>query len=153
MAAPAAASPWGSIGSALLSGGMSLLGSILGKPDAPRPSSPTGWLSGLQVNAPMFPLPSDEETKQNMSSADDDIRSFLEALHPTKYDYKDEYADGSSPNFGVIAQDLQKTDIGRDMVSEGDNGKLQVDYGPRTVEALLSIVASLGQRIEELERK
>lgn len=144
----------GLIGSALVAGGMSLLGSVLGKPEQQDPVvNVTGVTNNLQPNAPMFPLPSDKRVKEHVSGPDDEIKEFLNAISPVKYDYKDSYEDGSSPNYGVVAQDLEKSSIGRDMLSKDENGKLEVDYGPRSVEKLLSIVGSLNKRLSELENR
>lgn len=122
------ASPWGGIASSLVAGGMSLLGAYLGKPEQQDPTvNVTGVVSSLQPNAPTYALPSDKSVKENVSGASDDIREFL----------------------GLSKDRIANTKIGKDMIDE--NG--EISYGPRTVEKLLSIVASLGHRISQLEKE
>lgn len=142
---------WGAVGAALLQGGMSLLGSVLGKPEK-QAGSTAGFLGGSSYNAPMFPMMSDETSKEHVESPDRDIQEFLDAIGGgAKYDYRDEYDDGSGKNYGLMAQDIKGTKIGDEMVTERD-GKLAVDYGPRSVETLYAIVADLNKRLKGVER-
>lgn len=149
--AAASSTPWGAIGGALLQGGMSLLGSVLGKADKPQ-SNPAAWFGGQTTNAPMFPMMSDERAKEHVESPDRDIRDFLDAIGGgAKYDYRPQYDDGSGKNYGLIAQDIKGTKIGDEMLTKRD-GKLAVDYGPRSVETLYAIVADLNKRLKRAER-
>ena len=138
---------------ALIAGGMSLLGtilcSVLNKPEEQKRTIGVG-MNGINSNAPIFPMFSDETTKNNIEDANNKIKHFLDAIHAIEYDYKPEYDDGSSPNFGIKAQDIVHTDIGKDMIShDTKSGKLKVDYGPRSVEKLFAIVSNLDHRLNK----
>lgn len=70
---------------------------------------------------------SDRNAKQNIKPAkSSDISRFLDALRTYKYDYKDR-ANGEGRRLGPMAQDLQKSEIGKQAVSK-DDGLLRVDY-------------------------
>ena len=82
---------------------------------------------------------------------DDEARKMLGELTGYKYEYKPEYQDmaGYGEHTGVMAQDLEKSELGRGMVEEAPEGKM-VDYDPATITALL---ASLNSRLERVENK
>lgn len=138
----------------LISGAMSLTGSIIGKamekdPQEQRFSS-AGFLRGGRPNAPMFPMLSDESTKKGITPANNSLEEFLDSYAPKEYHYKGKYDDGSGENFGLLAQDIEGTKVGNDMLTHKD-GKLAVDYGPRSVETLYAIVSDLHRRLKNVE--
>ncbi len=80
-------------------------------------------VGGAATAALMF---SDERLKKDIKEPNSgDIEEFLNALSPKSFKYKDE-AHGKGEFTGPMAQDLQKTKLGRDAVVETDGG-LAVD--------------------------
>lgn len=100
---------------------------------------------------------SDENMKKDIKkgSATDKIEEFLGALKSYDYKYKDEKANGKENPKGevtsVMAQDLEKSDLGKQMVKEGPDGK-EVDYG-QGLAAMLASIAELNERTKKLEKK
>lgn len=93
---------------------------------------------------------SDKKAKENVRDAkNDDIKDMLDKLKPKKFDYKMEHG-GVRNNTGVMAQDLEKSDLGRDMVEE-INGTKMVDKEKMLMNAMASL-ASLNDRINDLEK-
>ncbi len=91
---------------------------------------------------------SDERLKANIAPADKDVRGFLNALKAYSFDYKDE-KHGGKENLGVMAQDLEKSRLGKKIVMELPEGKaLDVK---RFVSALGAAAAHLNQRVATLE--
>lgn len=93
---------------------------------------------------------SDKTTKKDVKSLDDDFLSKLEAY---AYKYKDEYAGSdlapSGENYGVMAQDLEKTSIGSKAVKEVGKKKV-VDYS-KLASALLAGEVVLNKKLNVLE--
>jgi hypothetical protein len=95
---------------------------------------------------------SDKRAKTDVKPARKDMQAFLDAVKAHKYRYKDPDADGHGEQFSVMAQELEKTPVGKAMVIEGPDGKKQVDYG-RGFGALLAAQAHLNERLKQLESK
>lgn len=100
---------------------------------------------------------SDENMKTDIKkgSATDKIEQFLGALKSYDYKYKDKEANGRENPDGevtsVMAQDLEKSDLGKQMVKDGPDGK-EVDYG-QGLAAMLAGIAELNERTKKLEKK
>lgn len=98
---------------------------------------------------------SDENLKENIDYSDKDVQKFMDRIKPAAYDYKDEVKDNplASKNreLGVMAQDLEKSDMGKEAVHDTKEGKI-VDYDNLKPKMLASI-AALNKRLNELERK
>lgn len=100
---------------------------------------------------------SDENVKKDIKkgSATDKIEEFLGALKSYDYKYKDKQANGKENPEGevtsVMAQDLEKSDLGKQMVKDGPDGK-EVDYG-QGLAAMLAGIAELNERTKKLEKK
>ena len=100
---------------------------------------------------------SDENMKTDIKkgSATDKIEQFLGALKSYDYKYKDKQANGRENPDGevtsVMAQDLEKSDLGKQMVKDGPDGK-EVDYG-QGLAAMLAGIAELNERTKKLEKK
>ncbi len=89
---------------------------------------------------------SDKTLKEDMVDGTEDIGAFLDSIKPTTYKYKG----GDKKFHGIIAQDLEKTVLGKKHVEETPLGKL-VNF-----ENLGTIVAAQGQlnkRLKTLEKK
>jgi hypothetical protein len=100
---------------------------------------------------------SDENLKTEIKkgSATDKVEEFLSALKSYDYKYKEESANGRKNPEGevtsVMAQDLEKSDLGKQMVKDGPDGK-EVDYG-QGLAAMLAGIAELNERTKKLEKK
>ncbi len=108
------------------------------------------------VDAADLEAASDEETKTNVSPGKASIKEFLDKAKPYHYEYKDSEKDKPGRGLGEyvspMAQDLEKTELGKDMVTEGPDGKKMVDYG-KGFGAMLAGISSLNKRLEDLESR
>lgn len=93
---------------------------------------------------------SDVNAKENIESAEPDLEEFLSKLTMNEYDYKEPEKYGRGKHFGPMAQDLEKSKIGRTMVEETPDGKM-INYG-KGQGVMLGILANLAERLEEVER-
>lgn len=122
-AAEASQPSWGQT---LVGGGMNILGSALG-----------GWLA------------SDKNVKKGIkSTSPKDINSFLDALESYDYSYK---RGDTSPKTGVMAQDLEKSSIGKKLVSEDPmSGTKMVDTRSATL-TMMGALSELHKRQKAIE--
>lgn len=96
---------------------------------------------------------SDENLKKNAreeNNAADKVSSFMDSLKAYNYDYKNKKY-GTGKQVGVMAQDLEKTDIGDQMVEDTEDGKM-VDYG-KGFGAMMASIAELNKRLKKMEGK
>jgi hypothetical protein len=108
----------------------------------------------LGAAAMMAPLASDINVKKNIAPADAETQNFLDLqyrkmmneLEPYTYNYKNEKY-GSGPQLGVMAQDLEKSPAGKQMVAEKDGKKMIVP----NVGTILGAQANLNERLNKLE--
>lgn len=91
---------------------------------------------------------SDKNQKKNIK------KGFLDALTAYTYEYKNPKKPGAGEgrHLSVMAQDLEKTDIGKNMVKTMNDGTKIVDYG-KGFGAILAAQAHLNKRLEEIEKK
>jgi hypothetical protein len=92
---------------------------------------------------------SDENSKENKAPADKKIKSFLDALQAKEYNYKPETGLDTKKKYGIMAQDLEKSEIGKSMVNEV-GGVKHVDMD-RGFSAILAAQAELNSRLNKLE--
>lgn len=97
---------------------------------------------------------SDERAKTDIAPAKDKVRDFLDALNASEYKYKDASTPGAAPGkrFGIMAQDLEKSEMGKSLVSDGPDGLKRID----TVQgfgAVLAAQSELNKRLKALEAK
>jgi hypothetical protein len=70
---------------------------------------------------------SDKTLKKDVRAVKDvDIEEFLSSFSPKKFKYKKEEM-GKGDYTGVMAQDLQKSKLGQDILVENEEGKLGID--------------------------
>ncbi len=93
---------------------------------------------------------SDERLKEDIKEDPAAARDFLEAVRGYHYKYKDQSL-GSGPQYGVMAQDLERSSVGKTLVSETPIGKV-VDTR-RGFTAVLAAAADLHQRVKKLESR
>lgn len=96
---------------------------------------------------------SDEDLKEDVSYDPKDVEKFMNRIKASSYDYKKEVQDSplASKNreIGVMAQDLEKSKLGKEAVKETKIGKV-VDYdnlGPK----MLASIANLNERLKKME--
>ena len=70
---------------------------------------------------------SDETKKTNIDNEDNNLRSLLDTIKPYSWDYKEPEKHGVGRFTGVMAQDLQKSEIGKQIVLPQSDGTLAVD--------------------------
>jgi hypothetical protein len=107
-----------------------------------------GMFSGLvQGAATAF---SDEEMKTNIKPAD--LSEMVGKLKAKKFQYKqpngESYQDGTVT--GIMAQDLEKSKLGKTLVSESPEGKM-VDL-KKAVPITMAAVSELAKKIKKLEK-
>lgn len=108
-----------------------------------------GSAMGAGMGAGALAALSDKRAKKNINSSDDQVKGFLSKLKPSSFEYKDpKHGDGTQ--YGVMAQDLEKSDMGKSLVFEDGEGK-KVDLSKATL-ALLASNAHLSKRLENLEK-
>ncbi len=89
---------------------------------------------------------SDERCKKDIEEFDPS--DFLDSLTGYKYEYKDK-KHGDGKKVGVMAQDMEKSDVGSDFVADTPDGKM-IDYG-KTGPAMMAALAQLNKRVKGLE--
>lgn len=92
---------------------------------------------------------SDINMKKNIQDGSQESQSFLDALEPYAYNYKDPQG-ANGERLGVMAQDIEKTPMNY-MVKDTPDGKM-VDYG-QGFGAILAAVADMHGRVKNLEGK
>lgn len=93
---------------------------------------------------------SDKRVKKDVEPADRDVEDFLSALSAKKYKYTDPKY-GFGEYLGIMAQDAEKTPMGKDIVFEKDGVK-HVDL-KRAFGAALASMAYLNKKVNKLERE
>lgn len=95
--------------------------------------------------------PTDDMSDKNQKKDIKPIKSFLDNLKAYKYEYKnpDIKGAGKGEHISVMAQDLEKSDIGKTMVKNTPQGKM-VNYG-KGYAVILAAQADLNKRLNELE--
>jgi hypothetical protein len=91
---------------------------------------------------------SDEKLKTNISNSSNDVDELLSHLTPYSYDYKNS-KHGVGKHYSVMAQDLEKSEMGKTLVIDTAEGK-QLDL-TKTVLALLATNAALAKRLDRIE--
>ena len=98
---------------------------------------------------------SDERLKRNVKdAAGDKVRALLDAIKAKTYDYRRGYgSNGDKDHLGVMAQDLEKSEVGKTLVHDFDtpDGKRKAVDMRRALAAALASAAHLNQRVKKLE--
>lgn len=105
----------------------------------------------INTAAKMLVFASDERVKEGVAPGDDKLRQMFDALTAYDYKYTDTKREGTSPgrHVSVMAQDLEKSEIGRAAVSESDEGHKMVDYA-KLLPAQIAATAMLHKGQKEL---
>lgn len=108
-----------------------------------------GLMSGGGEGGGGMSFLSDETKKKNIQpEADDELLNFLDKLGANKYEYKDE-SNGKGKRFGPMAQELEKSEIGKSMVKDTPEGK-KLDVAG-VVGATTAATAAVRRKQKELE--
>ena len=95
-------------------------------------------------------MASDARVKMNVEEAAEQIDEFLKNLSPVSWEYKDRDKYGSGRKFGVMAQDMEKSEVGRSFVFTDEDGVKRIDYGS-ALAAMMATIKHLSDKIEKLE--
>lgn len=104
-----------------------------------------GMLQGLAGGA--LQIFSDKKEKKNIKSQD--LEDLVSKISAYKYNYKDE-KNGKGEQVGVMAQDLEKSKLGKDLVEETPEGKM-VDL-KKAVPLMMASVSEIVKKIKKLEK-
>lgn len=91
-------------------------------------------------------MASDEDLKKKVN--DPDMESFLNNLSAKQYQYKDE-SFGEGEQLGIMAQDLEKSEVGDQIVEDTSVGKM-VDT-TKSTGPILAALAYLNERLNKME--
>lgn len=118
--------------------------------DANKAASDKQMIGGLGSAAMLM---SDKNAKQNIKpqeNAAGEIEKFLSSLKPSQYEYKDS-ANGTGEKIGIMAQDLEKSKIGKTMVDQSEDGTKMIDTN-KAIGAILAGMADLNKKFKKLEK-
>lgn len=92
----------------------------------------THWMNIAKSAAiaigPMISLLSDERMKENVSTPSDQaVGDFLNSVRPVSYDYKAEAGQRDGRRHGFMAQDIERSEIGKSIVLDRGDGTKIVD--------------------------
>lgn len=91
---------------------------------------------------------SDRRLKKNIEDGDADADAFLKGLKAYRFDYKSG-KHGKGTQLGIMAQDLEKSGLGKQAVIDTPKGKMV--HGAKLATALAAATSTLHRRIEKLE--
>lgn len=136
-------------GKALMESGGRVPGKASVEGDSEKNDNVKALLSPGEI---VLPRTVSEDAMDNPDS--EKLQEFLDALRAHKYTYKDpKHALGSgdnTPRISPMAQELEKSSLGKMMVSQTPEGKM-VDYG-KGLGVMMAAHAHANQRLNKLER-
>jgi len=120
---------------------------------ASQTQATSNFISSLGQGAAAYAA-SDEKLKKNIKPssgvASEKVEEFLNALDSYNFEYKDE-KHGQGEKTGIMAQDLEKSELGKQMVRDTPEGKM-VDFG-QGFAAILAAQAELKDQLDSLKKK
>lgn len=111
-----------------------------------------GLLGGIMKIIPMVAaMASDKEGKENIEGADSEMDDFLSNIEPEAYDYKNPKAPGAEGGrqYGVMAQDLERSRAGSSVVDDTSAGKMI--NSTRALGVTMGALGRLNNRVKKLE--
>lgn len=94
---------------------------------------------------------SDERLKKKIKDGAAAADEFMRNLHSTEWEYRDKAKFGPGRRLGILAQDLERSKMGRETVVKVDDaGHIGFDVG-KAANASLAAVARLHERLERVE--
>lgn len=136
----------------VLTGSQQNIANMYGNQAASQASSDASMFGALAGAAGS--ILSDKNVKINIENGSQGVRQLLDKLQPYEYDYKPEVVEDSGDlgrQFGVMAQDLEKSDLGSQFVAEDQNGVKRVDYG-KMGSTQMAAIADVHQRVSKMEQ-
>lgn len=116
--------------------------------DAQKKAGLLGLLASLGVGVAV--AASDKNLKKDIKAESKELDALMKNLKPYSYEYKDDKW-GKDRRFGIMAQDLEKSNKGKDLVINTQHGKM-VDIN-KGISAALAGLARLNERLEKVEGK
>lgn len=120
---------------------------------ATGPSAVKGSLDASRAEQPSWLAGNPNNVDPGATRGQTHPQAMMNALHPYAYNYKPGAVPGEDPsktNYGVMAQDLEKTPMGKSLVEDTPGGKM-IDV-PKATGALLAANADLQQQINEMRK-
>lgn len=112
-------------------------------------------LAGAALGAGGAWLASDKKGKTDITDGKNATDQLLDALKSYKFNYKDaskrDLPEGK--RLGVMAQDVEKTAVGEEIVVEDKGGMKYLEGGENALGAILASLGRLQERADELEKK
>jgi hypothetical protein len=106
-----------------------------------------GALGSSDPYAAVDRITSDERSKVDVRA----VRDMLSHLRPHSYEYREDAGMPEGRHIGVMAQELERSDLGRSFVGrDPDTGYRDVDYG-RALPTMLAGLADVARRVERVE--
>lgn len=105
----------------------------------------------MQAGGGLMAMFCDENLKTDIIDASNEIDVMLFQIDPKRYRYRDEEKHGEGSRVGVMAQDLARSQAGKDAVFYHE-GVLRIDVH-KALGLALAAVARLDARVRELEGK
>ncbi len=97
------------------------------------------------------PATSDIDSKKEIDPGEDEINDFLNNLGTYSYEYKDkQYGEGR--RISPMAQEIEKSPLGKIAISTNKEGYKQVDYG-KLGGTMLAALAMQNKRINSLQEQ
>lgn len=99
-------------------------------------------------------LLSDRREKTDLHKAEAEIAEFTSKLEPYAFRYKAPTKPGAAPGkrYGIMAQDLEKSAVGRSLLLEDEDGTKAVDV-PQSIGAILATLSAMNRRIDRAEAR
>ena len=93
---------------------------------------------------------SDIRAKEAIKPANSEVARSLDALNPYEYSYKEPGRFGEGRRVGIMAQDLEKSPAGAQVVESGKGGTKMID-GKKAISFNLAAAANLNDRLRKVE--
>jgi hypothetical protein len=96
-------------------------------------------------------LGSDKRIKKDIKPIKSkDTNDLLDKLAPKYFGYKNPEVEGQGQRVGVMAQDLEKSKVGKTMVQQDETGTKRIDLG-NAFGTLISLQKDINDRLKKLE--
>lgn len=92
---------------------------------------------------------SDKDLKHDLNKTESKIDDFLDKLNAYEYEYKEPEKYGEGKRIGIMAQEMERSDLGSEMVHDTENGKMVVP----DMNTIFASMARLQERLDELDGK
>lgn len=137
-----------SLASGIIQAGAGITG-LVATAGSAAPAAVPAVVGGVKKIAGGLDGTSDRRAKTDIKPAGEKVKTFLDALNEADYEYKNKNTPTTSPgrHTSVMAQDLEKSELGRRMVHDTPQGKV-VDY-KEGLATMLAGLANVNDRLEQ----